>query len=88
MSARPISRLASHRVAWPPGFDREEPEMIAALKEIVAACKANGIRAALHCGTPEYVARAIEWGLRHDDGVRRLEASPRCGRGERDEFRN
>ncbi len=37
--------------------------MIAALKEIVAACKANGIRAALHCGTPDYAARAIEWGF-------------------------
>jgi len=45
-----------------PGFDREEPEMIAALKDILAACKANGIRAALHCGTPEYAARAIGWG--------------------------
>ena len=53
--------LAQGRLA--PGFDREEPEMIAALKEIVAACKANGIRAALHCGTPEYAARAIEWGF-------------------------
>ena len=45
-----------------PGFDREEPEMIAALKDILAACKANNIRAALHCGTPEYAARAIGWG--------------------------
>lgn len=48
---------------FPPGFDREEPEMIAALKEIVVACKANGIRAALHCGTPDYAARAIKWGF-------------------------
>ncbi|MGX5850619.1 HpcH/HpaI aldolase family protein [Mesorhizobium sp. PL10] len=46
-----------------PGFDREEPEMIDALHRIVAACKANGIKAALHCGTPEYAARAIEWGF-------------------------
>ena len=46
-----------------PGFDREEPEMIAALKEIVGACKANGIRAALHCGNPDYAARAIQWGF-------------------------
>ena len=48
---------------FPPGFDREEPEMIAALKDIVAACKTNGIRAALHCGTPDYAARAIAWGF-------------------------
>lgn len=46
-----------------PGFDREEPEMIDALKRIVAACNAHGIRAALHCGTPEYAARAIDWGF-------------------------
>ena len=47
----------------PPGFDREESEMIAALHKIVAACRANGIRAALHCGTPDYAARAIGWGF-------------------------
>ncbi|MQB46482.1 aldolase/citrate lyase family protein [Rhizobium sp. ICMP 5592] len=46
-----------------PAFDREEPEMIAALQRIVAACKKNKIRAALHCGTPEYAARAIQWGF-------------------------
>ena len=47
----------------PAGFDREEPEMIDALKQILAACKANGLRAALHCGTPDYAARAIAWGF-------------------------
>jgi len=46
-----------------PGFDREEPEMIVALQTILAACKKNGIRAALHCGTPDYAARAIGWGF-------------------------
>jgi 4-hydroxy-2-oxoheptanedioate aldolase len=46
-----------------PAFDREEPEMIEALKTIVAACKRNSIRAALHCGTPDYAARAIGWGF-------------------------
>ena len=47
----------------PPGFDREEPEMIAALQSIANACKSHGIRAALHCGTPEYAVRAIGWGF-------------------------
>ena len=47
----------------PPGFDREEPEMIALIQRILAACKANGIRACLHCGTPAYAARAIGWGF-------------------------
>jgi 4-hydroxy-2-oxoheptanedioate aldolase len=37
--------------------------MIAALQTILAACKKNGIRAALHCGTPDYAARAIGWGF-------------------------
>lgn len=53
--------LSQGRLA--PAFDREEPEMIDALKQIVAACKKNGIRSALHCGTPEYAARAIAWGF-------------------------
>jgi 4-hydroxy-2-oxoheptanedioate aldolase len=46
-----------------PGFDREEPEMIDALQRIVSASKAAGIRCALHCGTPDYAARAIGWGF-------------------------
>lgn len=52
--------LAKGRLA--PAFDREEPEMIEALRTIVAACKRHGIRAALHCGTPDYAARAVQWG--------------------------
>lgn len=48
---------------YPPAFDREEPEMIAVLQRIVAACHKAGIRAALHCGTPDYAARAIGWGF-------------------------
>lgn len=47
----------------PPGFDREEPEMVALIQRILAACKANGIRACLHCGTPAYAAKAIGWGF-------------------------
>ncbi|MEO5614678.1 MAG: hypothetical protein ABIR04_07115 [Cypionkella sp.] len=46
-----------------PGFDREEPEVIAAIQRILAACMANGLRAGLHCGTPDYAARAIGWGF-------------------------
>ncbi len=48
----------------PPGFDREEPEMIAMIKEIAAVCRKNKIAACLHCGSPAYAARAIEWGYR------------------------
>ncbi len=46
-----------------PHFDREEEEMVAAIKEVLAAAHAAGIRAALHCGTPEYAARAVGWGF-------------------------
>ena len=45
-----------------PGFDREEPDIVALIQRIAHACKRNGRRAALHCGTPVYAARAIGWG--------------------------
>ena len=37
--------------------------MVTWVGPIVAACKRNGLRAALHCGTPDYAARAIGWGF-------------------------
>jgi 4-hydroxy-2-oxoheptanedioate aldolase len=46
------------------GLDREEPEMIAAIRSIADACQRRGIIAALHCGTPDYALRAIGWGFR------------------------
>jgi 4-hydroxy-2-oxoheptanedioate aldolase len=46
-----------------PGFDREEPEMVSAIQKILAAAKEAGISAGLHCGTPEYAAKAIGWGF-------------------------
>lgn len=48
--------------ALPPGFDREEPEMVEAIKKIASACRDAGVIASLHCGAPEYAARAISWG--------------------------
>ena len=47
-----------------PGFDREEPEMVEIIQRIAQVCKDNGIIACLHCGTPEYAARAVGWGYR------------------------
>lgn len=47
----------------PPGFDREEPEMIEAIRSILAAARRHGKRAGLHCGTPDYAARAAGWGF-------------------------
>ena len=45
------------------GFDREETEMLDAIRRVLAAAKAAGIRAALHCGSPTYAARAVRWGF-------------------------
>lgn len=45
-----------------PGFDREEPEMMEIILRIAKVSAENGIRACLHCGTPEYAARSLEWG--------------------------
>ncbi|WAP66794.1 HpcH/HpaI aldolase family protein [Jiella pelagia] len=46
-----------------PGFDREESEMIELIQRILSVCSQNGIKACLHCGTPDYAARAIGWGF-------------------------
>ncbi len=46
-----------------PAFDREEPEMIEMIRHIQSVCHKNGLKAALHCGTPDYAARAIGWGF-------------------------
>lgn len=48
---------------YPTGFDRQEPEMVEAIRHILERAHRAGIRAALHNGTPEYAARAVEWGF-------------------------
>ncbi|ANL51030.1 pyruvate/phosphoenolpyruvate kinase family protein (plasmid) [Rhizobium phaseoli] len=48
---------------YPPGFDREEPEIIEAIERILRASHDAGIKAALHCGTPGYAAKAARWGF-------------------------
>ncbi len=45
------------------GFDREEPEMVEAIRKVLEKSHAAGIRAALHCGTPAYAAKAVGWGF-------------------------
>jgi 4-hydroxy-2-oxoheptanedioate aldolase len=54
--------LATQNGRLPPGFDREEPEMISLLRHIQTVCEATGRIAALHCGAAEYAARAMSWG--------------------------
>jgi 4-hydroxy-2-oxoheptanedioate aldolase len=48
---------------YPTGFDREEPEMVEAIQEILARSHEAGIRACLHCGSSAYAAKAIGWGF-------------------------
>ena len=53
--------LAEGRLA--PAFDRQEPEMITAIKEILSAAHSAGIKAGLHTGSADYAAMAIGWGF-------------------------
>lgn len=46
----------------PAGFDRQEPEMIAAIHKIIEAAHTAGIKACVHCGSSEYAAKAAGWG--------------------------
>ncbi|MGP6087883.1 HpcH/HpaI aldolase family protein [Antarctobacter jejuensis] len=55
--------LSLHEGRLPAGLDREEPEMIEVLQKIARTCRAAGIKAALHCGSADYAARAIGWGF-------------------------
>jgi len=48
---------------YPFGFDREEPDMIDAIRIVLDAAHRAGIRAALHCGAPAYAAKAVHWGF-------------------------
>ncbi|MCY3726061.1 MAG: aldolase/citrate lyase family protein [Rhodobacteraceae bacterium] len=47
----------------PPGLDRQEPEMIECIKNVMFACKDEGIIAGIHTGSSEYAIKAIEWGF-------------------------
>ena len=44
--------------------DNEEPEFHEAMDKLLAACKANGVYAGIHCGQPAYAKRMIDKGFR------------------------
>jgi 4-hydroxy-2-oxoheptanedioate aldolase len=46
-----------------PGLDRREPEMVAAIDRVLKACKANGIKAGLHCMSPGYIKEMFALGF-------------------------
>lgn len=48
---------------FPPGFDRQEPDMLAKLERVRLACKANGIATCIHCGDPAYAVRMAAEGF-------------------------
>ena len=48
---------------YPTGFDREEPDIIDAIRTILRKAHDAGIKAALHCGSPAYAAKAVGWGF-------------------------
>lgn len=55
--------LALSNGALAPGFDREEPEMIENYQTILKAAHNAGIKACMHCGSPDYAKRAVDWGF-------------------------
>lgn len=48
---------------FPPGFDREEPEMLKTIEHILARAKAFDIPACIHCGSPTYAKRMLKLGF-------------------------
>jgi 4-hydroxy-2-oxoheptanedioate aldolase len=57
----PADLSLSH--GFPPGFDRQEPEMLAVIYSILEKCRARGVRCCLHCGTAEYAADMAKKGF-------------------------
>ena len=62
-----------------PILDRTEPQILEIYDKIVKGCAKRGLYAGIHCGTPEYAARAIEMGFRlvtisNDSGIMQVAA--------------
>ncbi len=57
----PADLSLSH--GFPPGFDREEPEMVALIEQIRDRCNAKNIPCALHCGATPYAIRMAATGF-------------------------
>lgn len=62
-----------------PILDREEPEILAIYQKVLEGCKKRGLYAGIHCGSPEYAAKAIAMGFRlvtisNDSGIMQVAA--------------
>lgn len=55
--------LALYGNDLPLGIDRQEPEMLEVIENILGAAHAAGKKAGIHCGSPEYAARMAEMGF-------------------------
>ena len=49
-------------MGYKPGLDRQEPEMIEAIKKIENACKNNNIKVGIHCLSPSYLKEKLSSG--------------------------
>lgn len=47
----------------PPGFDRQEPDLLEIIRSIRTRSTEHGLIAGIHCGTPDYAARMIREGF-------------------------
>lgn len=48
----------------PPGGDKPDEWMMAALRKVLGACKRHGVKPGIHCGAPAYAKKMIEMGFR------------------------
>jgi 4-hydroxy-2-oxoheptanedioate aldolase len=47
----------------PPGGDKPDEWMMAALKNVLDGCKRHGVKPGIHCGAPAYAKKMIEMGF-------------------------
>ena len=50
-------------LGYPPGGDKPDEWMMAALKKVLDACKRHDVQPGLHCGAADYAKKAIEMGF-------------------------
>lgn len=50
-------------LGFPPGFDREEPEMLEVIERILGSCREADVPACIHCGSPAYARRMADKGF-------------------------
>ena len=54
----------SLNLGFPPGFEPDQPEMVAAFDAVLKAARNAGIIAGIHCGSSAFANRMIDRGFR------------------------